>query len=65
MLIPDEWVAPKIVVELAGDDLTKSPNHGAGYAVRFPRLVKIREDKSPRNVTTVAEIATMYRQQGL
>lgn len=64
-LIPDVWVAPKIVVELAGDDLTRSPNHGAGYAVRFPRLVKIRTDKSPRDVTTVAEIATMYAAQGL
>lgn len=65
MLIPDVWVAPKIVVELAGDDLTRSPTHGAGYAVRFPRLVRIRTDKSPREVTTVAEVATMYRQQGL
>lgn len=64
MLIPDIWVAPKIVVELAGDDLTKSPNHGAGYAVRFPRLVRIREDKSPRDATTVVEIAAMYRNQG-
>ncbi len=64
MLIPDVWVAPKIVVEIAGDDLTRSPNHGAGYAVRFPRLVRIRQDKSPREVTTVSEIATMYRQQG-
>jgi DNA ligase-1 len=36
-LYPDVWVAPKIVVELAGDDLTKSPTHGAGIAVRFPR----------------------------
>ena len=64
MLIPDVWVAPKIVVELAGDDLTRSPNHGAGYAVRFPRLVRIRTDKSPREATTVAEIEAMYRNQG-
>lgn len=64
MLIPDVWVAPKIVVELAGDDLTRSPNHGAGYAVRFPRLVKIRTDKSPREATTVAELTRMYRNQG-
>lgn len=64
MLIPDVWVAPKVVVELAGDDLTRSPAHGAGYAVRFPRLVRIRTDKSPPQATTVAEIETMYRQQG-
>lgn len=64
LLIPDVWVAPKIVVELAGDDLTKSPTHGAGIAVRFPRLVRVRDDKSPRQATTVAELATMYKNQG-
>ncbi len=63
-LYPDVWVAPKIVVELAGDDLTRSPTHGAGIAVRFPRLVRIRDDKSPREATTVAELTAMYKNQG-
>lgn len=62
-LIPDVWVSPQVVVELAGDDLTKSPNHGAGYAVRFPRLVKIRTDKTPAQVTTVAELTQMFVNQ--
>lgn len=61
---PDVWVKPKVVVELAGDDLTKSPTHGAGVAVRFPRLVKIRTDKSPNQVTTVSEVARMFSMQG-
>lgn len=60
---PDYWVIPKLVLEIAGDDLTKSPTHGAGYALRFPRLVRIREDKSPTDVTTVEEIRTMYHNQ--
>ena len=64
MLIPDVWVVPKIVVELAGDDLTKSPTHGAGIAVRFPRLVHIRDDKSAFGATTVAELLNMYKNQG-
>lgn len=55
-LIPDVWVSPKIVVEIAGDNLTKSPTHGAGIAVRFPRLVRIRDDKSPTDVTTITEL---------
>jgi DNA ligase-1 len=62
-LTPDVWVAPKVVVEVAADDITKSPTHGAGYALRFPRLVRIRTDKSPGQVTTAAEVATMYKQQ--
>ncbi len=61
---PDVWVKPKVVVELAGDDLTKSPTHGAGVAVRFPRLVRIRTDKSPNQVTTVSEVAHMFSMQG-
>lgn len=63
MLVPDVWVRPEMVVELAGDDLTVSPNHGAGYAVRFPRLVRVRHDKGPADVTTVTEVAKMYKNQ--
>jgi DNA ligase 1 len=65
LFTPDVWVAPKIVVEIAGDDLTRSPSHGAGFAVRFPRLVRIRTDKSPNDVTTVSEVQTMYNAQGI
>lgn len=61
--IPDVWVEPKIVLEIAGDDLTKSPTHGAGYAVRFPRLVRIRTDKSPQQATTQKEIVDMFDRQ--
>jgi len=60
---PDVWIAPKIVVELAGDDLTRSPSHGANYAVRFPRLVRIRTDKSPEQATTKKEVEKMYKNQ--
>lgn len=63
MFEPDVWVNPKIVVEIAGDDLTISSTHGAGVAVRFPRLVRIREDKSPAQATSVEEVAKMYKMQ--
>jgi DNA ligase-1 len=63
LFTPDVWIKPKIVVELAGDDLTKSPAHGALYAVRFPRLVKIRDDKSPQQATSVKELETMFKNQ--
>jgi DNA ligase 1 len=63
LFTPDVWVAPNVVVEIAGDDLTRSPSHGAGIAVRFPRLVRIRRDKSPNQATTVTEIQSMYNAQ--
>ncbi len=62
-LVPDVWLTPEVVVEIAGDDLTKSPTHGAGFAVRFPRLIKIRDDKSPAQATSVKEIEEMFRNQ--
>lgn len=64
IFIPDVWVLPSVVVEIAGDDLTRSPSHGAGFAVRFPRLVRIRTDKAPHQVTTVSEVSDMYAMQG-
>jgi DNA ligase 1 len=60
---PDVWISPELVVEIAGDDLTKSPNHGAGIAIRFPRLVKIRDDKSPDQATSIGEIEKMFDSQ--
>ena len=56
---PDVWVTPGVVVELAADDITVSPMHASGYALRFPRLVKFRNDKSWREATTLKEISDM------
>lgn len=60
---PDYWVEPKLVVELAGDDLTKSPIHTSGYALRFPRLVKFRDDKNAKEATNIDEIKTLFKLQ--
>jgi DNA ligase-1 len=62
-LIPDVWVNPGLVVELAADEVTKSKVHSAGYALRFPRLVKFRDDKSPEQATTVGEIKKLFKLQ--
>lgn len=58
-LTPDVWVEPKVVVEVAADEITVSPTHTAGYALRFPRLVKFRDDKNVENITTLDEIVAM------
>lgn len=62
-LEPDFWVLPKVVVELAADEITVSPKHTAGLALRFPRLVKFRDDKGPDQVTTLEEFKTIYKLQ--
>lgn len=63
VLVPDVWVYPKIVLEVAADDITISPNHTSGYALRFPRLVRIREDKSFGEATTLGEIKKLFSLQ--
>ena len=62
ILEPDVWVKGEIVVEIAADEITKSPSHTANYALRFPRLVKFRDDKSVSEITTHTEIEQMYGQ---
>jgi DNA ligase-1 len=62
-LKPDFWVRPSLVVEVAADEITKSPKHTAGYALRFPRLVKFRDDKSVSQATTVSEIKKLFKLQ--
>jgi DNA ligase 1 len=70
-LVPDIWVEPQYVLTVLADEITRSPVHtcardesGAGLSLRFPRVVGfIREDKSPEDATTVAEIKKMYAMQ--
>jgi len=55
-LLADVWVEPKVVVEVAADEITKSSVHAAGIALRFPRLIRFREDKSAVQATTWKEV---------
>jgi len=48
-----------LVVELAADEVTESPTHTAGLALRFPRLVKLRDDKSVDQITSLRELKEM------
>lgn len=58
-LTPDVWCAPELVVEVAADELTTSPIHTAGQALRFPRFVKFRDDKKWDQATTLKELRTI------
>lgn len=67
ILQPSVWILPEIVIEVLADEITRSPVHTAGkvekepgYALRFPRLIKFREDKKPEDSTTVKELIEMY-----
>jgi DNA ligase-1 len=57
-------VEPKIVLEVAFDAVTRSPRHASGYALRFPRIKRIRDDKSPEEINTVDDVARIFAHQG-
>ncbi len=63
VLIPDVWTQPQIVVELGGDEISVSQTHTSGYALRFPRLIKFRDDKSPTDTTSPKEILALHKSQ--
>jgi len=59
-LNPDLWCLPKIVVEIEADNITKSPIHAAKLALRFPRLVRFRDDKSPSQTSDLKEVQKLF-----
>ncbi|MDD1679579.1 MAG: ATP-dependent DNA ligase [Methanomicrobiales archaeon] len=69
---PDHWFNPAFVLEVLGSEITRSPMHTCnwderarkGLAVRFPRFIRWRPEKSPVQATTSREIAELYRQKG-
>ncbi len=61
MMDCDVWLSPKLVVEIRADEITKSPVHTAGLALRFPRLERFRDDKKPQDATSLKEVEKMSK----
>jgi len=61
----DSYFKPDVVFEITFEEIQKSPaeKHSSGYGLRFPRYIKIREDKRPQEANTVREIVEMYKKQ--
>lgn len=62
-LIPDVWATPSLVVEVTADSISKSTKHSLGLSLRFPRFLKIREDKGVPEATTLKELKAIFRFQ--
>jgi len=60
---PVHVVEPTIVLEIAFDRIQESKRHKSGYALRFPRIVRIRDDKRIDEVSTIDEVRRIYEGQ--
>ena len=56
-------IKPKIVVAITYQEIQKSPNYNSGFALRFPRLTSLREDKPLSEITTLDEIKKEFENQ--
>lgn len=73
LVVPDIWVKPGVVLEILADEITLSPRHtagrdidkdkGRGYSLRFPRLIRVRDDKNTDQATSVHEVKELYKMQ--
>ncbi|EEB74384.1 ATP-dependent DNA ligase [Thermococcus sp. AM4] len=56
-------IQPKVVIEVTYQEIQKSPKYKSGFALRFPRYVALREDKSPEEADTIERVAQLYELQ--
>jgi len=57
-------VKPQVVIEIGYEEIQASPKYESGYALRFPRLLRIRtNEKSPKDADTVKTIEKLFKMQ--
>jgi DNA ligase 1 len=53
-------VEPTVVVEIAFDVIVRSSRHGSGFSLRFPRIARLRPDKTVDEIDTVESVTALY-----
>ncbi len=56
-------VEPKIVLEVAFNNMMQSDRHDSGYALRFPRIVRLRPDKTAAEADTIERVREIFEKQ--
>jgi len=57
------YVEPRIVVEVAFNEIQRSRHYASGFALRFARITRIRDDKSPKEADTLKQVRQLYEDQ--
>lgn len=56
-----QLVKPELVIEVAFEAIQESPRHKSGFALRFPRIVRVRTDKAPADINTLDDVRRFYQ----
>jgi DNA ligase 1 len=56
-------VEPTVVLEVAFNNLMRSDRHASGFAMRFPRIIRIRDDKPVEEIDTLQRVENLYNAQ--
>ena len=56
-------IKPAVVFEVAYEEIQRSPNYSSGYALRFPRMVAVRDDKSLEEADSLERVISLYKGQ--
>jgi len=56
-------IKPEIVVEITYEEIQKSPSYNSGFALRFPRLTRLRDDRSPEEISTLQMVEEYFHEQ--
>jgi DNA ligase-1 len=56
-------VEPKIVLEVAFNNMMQSDRHDSGYSLRFPRIVRLRPDKTAQEADTIERVQEIFAKQ--
>ncbi len=57
-------IRPAVVIEINYEEIQKSPTYSSGFALRFPRLVRIRDDRGPDDASSLSTVEDLYYSQG-
>ena len=64
--VEEPWIVhvrPTVVVEVAYNEIQRSPRYESGFALRFARITRIREDKEPTDADTYQRLKELYAKQ--
>lgn len=56
-------IKPDLIIEVSYEEIQRSPTYGSGYALRFPRFIRLRDDKGLDEVSTLEQVERLFYEQ--